>query len=138
MCRSAPASPCFSQGSSSGGGGFSAHWDRTRPTHCQSAEPRRRFRSRGLSPPLNCPFYLIEKVKEIIRGYVRELVRLNAFQRGDLGGRMGDEGGLICLAALRHGREKRCIRLDQQPLKRDLFHMSAKLVGGLEGHDPGD
>ncbi len=56
--------------------------------------------------------------------------------RDDAGGR-GDEGRLVALAAMRHGREVGRVGLDEQAVERDVAGDVAQFVGVLEGHDAG-
>ena len=62
----------------------------------------------------------------------------DALELGHLGRGMGDEGGLVGLAALRHRREVGRVGLDQQPVERDVAHDGAQGLGRLEGDDARD
>jgi hypothetical protein len=78
---------------------------------------------------------LLEQPAEVPRRRRRKIFRRQSEQfRSELR-RVLHEGRLILLSALRHRRQIRRIRLDQQPVQRHGLDHGAQFFGILESHD---
>ena len=90
--------------------------DRSRPSHCRPAARRTTCRSRECAASRR---RLGEQPMEIGAGGLGQALDRLAAQLGEEARRVGDEGRLAGLAAMRHRREEGRIGFDQQPVERD-------------------
>src|SRR3982074_2348130 len=121
---------------SNGGGGFLDCWDRMPPNRARDAERRPRIRSRELSGSASCHLFcwwhLAEQTEEILGGLTR-----NLFERDPAGlrqhlGNFDHIGRLVALAAKFARRQIGRVRLDHDPIVRELGRAIAPDVALLE------
>src|SRR3954469_12739227 len=116
-------------------GSSGSHWPQWLPIFGTPVEvPQPRMRTLTPHSNLGRPG---EQPEEVVRGGLGEPLGLLTPQLGDEGGGVGDEGGLALLSAMRNRREEGGIGFDQHLVRRQPFRGFLKLLGVLEGHDPG-
>ena len=140
-CRPGWSCPGPAPGSSSAGGGCADRRGWPRPTRrCRPCRPtlgtppdvpQPRIVTRTSRPPL-ARSALANSRKKLSVVAASSSADADALQLGDLGRGMGDEGRLVGLAALRHRRQVGRVGLDQQPVERDVAHVSRRLSAALK------
>src|SRR5262245_51478528 len=79
-----------------------------------------------------------EQPLRVGRGLCRQLLEWHAADLGDESRSVGDEGGLVALAAQRDRGEIRAVGFDQDPIRGHFRGDGAQLAGVLVGHHAGE